>query len=211
MLKLEDISFGYGRKMILNQINYEFEQGQIYAIVGKSGVGKTTLLSLLSGLNSPKSGQILYHEKDIMQYNKYSYRSKIVGVIFQSFNLLTNLSALENVVLSMEIAGVKEKKKKQKAKELLELVGLTEEEMNRRILELSGGQQQRVAIARALSYDPEIILADEPTGNLDEETQNDIIKIFKGLAEQGKCVIIVIHSKEVAENADVVYELRKTC
>lgn len=209
MLKLENISFGYGKKVVLNQISYDFEQGQIYAIVGKSGVGKTTLLSLLSGLNSPKSGKIIYHDKDIVAYNKYDYRSRIVGVIFQSFNLLSNLSALENVVLSMEIAGVKEKNKKQRAKELLAQVGLTEEEMNRRILKLSGGQQQRVAIARALSYNPEIILADEPTGNLDEETQNDIVSIFRELAEQGKCVIIVTHSKEVAEHADVVYELKK--
>ena len=141
--------------------------------------------------------------------NKYDFRSKCVGVIFQNFNLLSKLTAVENVVLSMEISGMKEKDKKQKAYELLEKVGLDRDEADRRILKLSVGQQQRVAIARALSYDPDIILADEPTGNLDGETQNEIMAIFKSLAEAGKCVIIVTHSPEVAEMADLVYEIKK--
>ena len=157
---------------------------------------------------SPSSIKVC-KDQDIAKMNKYDFRSKCVGVVFQNFNLLSKLTAVENVVLSMEISGMKEKDKKQKAYELLEKVGLDKDEADRRILKLSGGQQQRVAIARALSYDPDIILADEPTGNLDGETQNEIMDIFKSLAEAGKCVIIVTHSPEVAEMADLVYEIKK--
>ena len=133
-----------------------------------------------------------------------------MGVIFQNFNLLSKLTAVENVILSMEISGKKVKNKKEQAYELLEKVGLDRDEADRRILKLSGGQQQRVAIARALSYDPDIILADEPTGNLDGETQNEIMEIFRNLADAGKCVIIVTHSPEVAKIADVIYEIKRT-
>ena len=171
--------------------------------------GKTTLLSLLSGLASPSAGEILYDGKSIAKIDKYTFRSKYIGVVFQSFNLITKFTALENVVLSMDVAGYKTKNKKQRAIELLKSVGLDEDEANRRVLKLSGGQQQRVAIARALSYDPDIILADEPTGNLDGETQNEIMQIFRGLAEQGKCVILVSHSPEVAKLCDECYELVK--
>ena len=130
-------------------------------------------------------------------------------MVFQSFNLITKYTALENVVLSMDVSGCKIKDKRKTALELLDRVGLDEDEANRRVLKLSGGQQQRVAIARALSYDPEIILADEPTGNLDRDTQNEIMEIFRSLADQGKCVILVSHSSEVAEMCDERYELTK--
>lgn len=210
VLKLENVCFGYNRsKLVLSGINYEFEAGKIYAIVGKSGAGKTTLLSLLSGLASPTDGSIFYNEKDIKGINKYDFRSKYVGVVFQNYNLITNLTAAENVLLSMDIAGIKGKDNKQKAYELLESVGLDKEESDRRVLKLSGGQQQRVAIARALSYNPEIILADEPTGNLDEDTQDEIMGILKNLADEGKCVIIVTHSPAVARKADFVYTLAR--
>ena len=210
LLKIENICYSYDRRRnVLKNISYEFESGNIYAIVGKSGAGKTTMLSLLSGLAEPTSGKIYYKEEDIAKKNKYDFRSKCVGVIFQSFNLLSKLTAVENVILSMEVSGKKEKNKKEKAFELLEKVGLDKDEANRRILKLSGGQQQRVAIARALSYDPDIILADEPTGNLDGETQNEIMEIFRNLADAGKCVIIVTHSPEVAQMADLVYEIKK--
>ena len=135
--------------------------------------------------------------------------SKYIGVVFQSFNLITKYTALENVVLSMDVAGYKTKDKQSRALELLESVGLDEDEANRRVLKLSGGQQQRVAIARALSYDPDIILADEPTGNLDRDTQKEIIEIFRELANQGKCVILVSHSPDVADMCDDRYELTK--
>ncbi len=211
LLSLKNIDFSYGRTPVLRGVTMEFEKGKTYCIVGKSGAGKTTLLSILSGLASPTGGQILYNDKDIRDINTYEYRSKYIGVIFQSFNLITKFTALENVVLSMDIAGVKgsSKDKKEKALALLESVGLDEDEANRRVLKLSGGQQQRVAIARALSYDAQIILADEPTGNLDEETQNEIMDIFKDLAKQGKCVILVSHSKTVADSCDVKFELTR--
>lgn len=187
----------------------EFEQGKIYCIVGKSGAGKTTLLSILSGLAVPACGEILYKGEDVGKLDKYKFRSKYIGVIFQSFNLITKFTAMENVVLSMDIAGVKKINKKERAMELLKSVGLDEEEAARRVLHLSGGQQQRVAIARALSYDPDIILADEPTGNLDGDTQVEIMEIFRSLADQGKCVILVSHSPEVANLCDERFELKR--
>ena len=207
VLSLNNISFSYGRTPVLKDISYEFEKGGIYCIVGKSGAGKTTLLSLLSGLASPDSGDIIYDGKNVSKIDKYTFRSRYIGVVFQSFNLITKYTALENVILSMDVAGFKCKDKKQRALELLRSVGLDEDEANRRVLKLSGGQQQRVAIARALSYDPDIILADEPTGNLDAETQNEIMAIFRELANQGKCVILVSHSPEVAQMCDERYEL----
>lgn len=209
VLKLENLSYKYAKENVnvLSNINYEFENGKIYAIVGKSGAGKTTLLSILSGLASPTEGKILFEGKNISSIDKYNYRSNYVGVVFQSFNLLPQLSALENVVLSIDISGKKCPNKQNVAMELLKKVSLDEDEASRRVLKLSGGQQQRVAIARALSYNPQIILADEPTGNLDGETQEEIMSIFRMLADEGKCIIIVTHSPSVAEAADVKYEL----
>ena len=181
----------------------------MYCISGKSGAGKTTLLSVLSGLAEPNSGSICYDGNDIKKINKYTFRSKYIGVVFQSFNLVTKFTAVENVVLSMEIAGVKGINKKKKAYELLESVGLDTDEANRRVLKLSGGQQQRVAIGRALSYDAQVLLADEPTGNLDSDTQQDILQIFRSLADSGKCVILVSHSSEVAKACDQIYTLQR--
>ena len=209
ILSLQNISFAYDKTPVLQNISYEFEKGKMYCIIGKSGAGKTTLLSLLSGLAKPTGGEIFYDDKNVAKIDKYKFRSKYIGVIFQSFNLITKYTALENVILSMDVAGYKLKNKKQRAIELLQSVGLDEEEANRRVLKLSGGQQQRVAIARALSYDPDIILADEPTGNLDTETQNEIMNIFRKLTNQGKCVILVSHSPDVAAVCDERYELVK--
>ena len=209
ILSLQNICFSYDRTPVLQNISYEFEKGKMYCIVGKSGAGKTTLLSLLSGLAPHSSGEIIYDNKNVAKIDKYTFRSKYIGVVFQSFNLITKYTALENVILSMDVAGYKTKNKKQRAIELLHSVGLDEDEANRRVLKLSGGQQQRVAIARALSYDPDIILADEPTGNLDTETQNEIMNIFRELTNQGKCVILVSHSPDVAAMCDERYELVK--
>jgi putative ABC transport system ATP-binding protein len=207
VLSLKNICFSYDKTPVLKDLSYDFEAGKIYCIIGKSGAGKTTLLSVLSGLASPTSGSIFYNDEDIKGIDKYKFRSKYIGVIFQSYNLITKFTALENVMLSMDIAGVKGINKKEKALSLLKSVGLNEEEANRRVLKLSGGQQQRVAIARALSYDAQIILADEPTGNLDGETQDEIMSIFRSLADEGKCVILVSHSPQVADMCDVKYEL----
>lgn len=210
VLKLENVNYSYAGagKTVIKDLSYEFEKGKIYSIVGRSGAGKTTLLSLLSGLASPTSGKIYLNDQDIDKIDKYEYRSRCVGVIFQSFNLLPKLSAAENVILSMDISGKSQPDKRAYVMQLLDKVSLSEEEGNRRILKLSGGQQQRVAIARALSYNPDIILADEPTGNLDGETQEEIMDIFKELAhKEEKCVILVTHSPEVADSSDVVYRL----
>ena len=209
ILSLKNISFSYGQTPVIQDLSLDFEKGKMYCIAGKSGAGKTTLLSILSGLASPTSGSITYNNKNLEGVDKYKLRSNYFGVIFQSYNLLTKFTGLENVVLSMDIAKIKNVNKKEKALELLKSVGLTEDESNRRVLHLSGGQQQRVAIARALSCNPDVILADEPTGNLDPETEKDIMNIFRDLTNQGKCVIIVSHSQSVSNCCDVKYELKR--
>ncbi len=209
VISIRDLSFAYDRHTpVIRNLSLDFEKGASYAIIGRSGAGKTTLLSMLSGLLKPVNGQILYEGKDITRINPFVYRSRDVGVVFQSYNLLPKLTAMENVILSMDIARVRKVNKEETVRTLLTRVGLTEMEMNRRILLLSGGQQQRVAIARALSYNPNVILADEPTGNLDVYTTRDIMNILNGLAhENGKCVVLVTHSPQVAEMTDHVYDL----
>ncbi len=210
VLSIQHLYYSYdsGKTPVLKDINYEFDTGKTYAIVGRSGAGKTTLLSLISGLAVAKDGKILCEGDDISQIDRDKYRSKNIGVVFQNFNLLSHLTALENVILSMDVSGMNIKNKVRHALEVLDKVGLDEVKANRRVLKLSGGEQQRVAIARALSYDPKIILADEPTGNLDEQTEADVVNILKKLAiEENKCVIIVTHSSSVYQKADIVYRL----
>jgi len=214
VLSLNNVSYRYRDAMsddyALQNINYEFEKGKTYAIKGRSGSGKTTLLSLISGLEKNYEGEILYKDKNLAKMDLDNYRSRDVGIVFQSYNLLPHLTALENIILSMDISKVKVEDKKKLALDLMKQVGLRSNMADRRILKLSGGEQQRIAIARSLSYNPEIILADEPTGNLDHETENDIMKIFNNLAhEQNKCVIIVTHSQNVCDLVDEVYELKR--
>lgn len=210
VLELDKISYTYDKKTyVLKDFSCKFEAGKVYAIVGKSGAGKTTLLSLLAGLDKLSDGKILFEGKDITKVDKYTYRSNDVGVVFQSYNLLPKFTARENVELSIDLSKKKVKNKKELALELLKKVGLSEEEANRRVLKISGGQQQRVAIARAIAYEPKVVLADEPTGNLDPENQDAIMEIFKSLAHNdNKCVIIVTHSQDAAAQADEVYELK---
>ncbi len=212
ILKLEDVAYRYKDapkdKYVFKNINYEFEQGKVYAIKGKSGSGKTTLLSLITGLEKCTEGKVLYDGKDLKKMNLDKYRNTDIGIVFQSYNLLPRFTAIENIILSMDVSQIKVKNKKQKALELMKQVGLSEEHANRRILKLSGGEQQRIAIARSLSYNPKIIIADEPTGNLDKETEAEILKIFKHLAkDENKCIIIVTHSQNVCDEADYIYEL----
>ena len=214
ILKIENVSYRYGdakeNEYVLKDINYEFELGKIYAIKRKSGSGKTTLLSLISGLETKYEGNIFYDDKDLKNIDLDTYRNTYIGIVFQSYNLLPHLTAIENIILSMDISKVKVYDKKKRALELMESVGLDSSFANRRVLKLSGGEQQRIAIARSLSYNPNVILADEPTGNLDKETEDEILKIFKKLAhDENKCVIIVTHSKNVCDNVDVIYELKK--
>lgn len=210
VLSIKNLDYTYddGNKPVLSNINLDFNIGKVYAIMGKSGAGKTTLLSLISGLNQYKTGQIIYNGKDLKAIDKEYYRSREIGIIFQSFNLLLHLNAIENVLLSINLSKVKVKDKKKHALDMLDKVELSKEKALRRVLKLSGGEQQRVAIARALSYNPSIIIADEPTGNLDGDTEAQVLSILKNLAHtENKCVIVVTHSEKVASESDVVYRL----
>ena len=200
ILETENLRYAYGKHTVLRGISVQLEQGKMYAILGPSGCGKTTLLSLLGGLDSPASGQILYQGEDIAKTGLALHRRRNVAFIFQGYNLIDYLTPMENVALTS----------KQPPLPILEQLGLTAEEANRNVLKLSGGQQQRVAIARALASDAQVILADEPTGNLDEDTAAEIASILKNSAHQsGKCVVVVTHSNELAKGADVVFQLRK--
>ena len=236
-LELKDVSYRYdgGTDNVLKKVNATFESGKVYAIVGQSGAGKSTLLSLISGLDACKDGDIYYKSKNLKGIDRDEYRSKNVGVIFQGYNLLLHSTPIYNITLSMHIsesniAGRKRTKcakrtfvseippgnceavsrhtKKAHAYSLLNKVGIDQETAERKILKLSGGEQQRVGIARALAHNPDVIIADEPTGNLDEKTEADILHIFTQLAHRdGKCVIIVTHSDHVSATADIVYQI----
>ncbi|NFT07221.1 ABC transporter ATP-binding protein [Clostridium botulinum] len=210
ILRVKNISYSYEgtKKLIFKDISVDFEKGKIYSIIGKSGAGKTSLLSLIAGLDNFIAGDILYNDKSLNNIDKDNYRAKEIGVIFQGYNLLTNTSALENILLSMDISRVNVEDKKTYAFELLNKVGIDKQTALRKVLQLSGGEQQRVAIARALSHNPDIIIADEPTGNLDNETEGEILNILEELAhKEDKCIIIVTHSKRVANFADETWGL----
>lgn len=199
---------GIKRKKVLNNISCEFETGKFYAILGESGSGKTTFLSLISGLDTLEEGNIFYNEESIKKIGYSKYRLNNVNIIFQSYNLIPYMTALENVIVPMDIMHLKIKDKKKEALKLLNMLGIDNNTADRTVLKLSGGEQQRVAIARSLVGDIEFLMADEPTGNLDEETEERIIKIFKDLVDKGKCVVVVTHSKKVAQNADVIYRIK---
>ena len=194
---------------VLKELNFSVDKGEFVSIMGPSGSGKSTLLYLLGGLDKPTSGTIMLEGQDLSKVKKKEMsklrRSKI-GFVFQFYNLVQNLNVEDNIMLPIILDGKKPKKYEVKLAEILEIIGLSDKRKSTP-RELSGGQQQRVAIARALSYNPDIILADEPTGNLDGETQEEIMLIFRALANEGKCIILVTHSPIVAKSADVVYEL----
>ena len=215
LLEAKNIDYYYQdgdqRRYILKDVSVGFETGKLYSILGRSGSGKTTFLSLISALDTPKQGQILYNGQDIAQIGHEKFRKNDISIVFQSYNLIPYLSAVENVLVPMAITeNDLPKEKKEVAYNLLKYIGITEDKANRMVNQLSGGEQQRVAIARALSMNGDIILADEPTGNLDEELEEEIAAIFKVLAHKhDKCVILVTHSSEVAQQADEVLQLRK--
>ena len=212
ILKLNNVSYQFedGKKNVLQKISAEFQKGKLYAIMGKSGAGKSTLLSLISGLDLCTDGKIEFDGRDMRELDRDQYRARSIGVIFQGYNLLTNATALDNVVLSMNISGVKSAHKKDDALALLSKVGIDGETAHRPVLKLSGGEQQRVGIARALAHHPEIVIADEPTGNLDGETERNIMSIFRTLAhEENKCVIVVTHAKSVSQYADEIWGLNQ--
>lgn len=207
ILEFKNITYSYNNNtVILDKVNATFEQGKFYTIIGPSGSGKTTFLSLAAGLDKANSGSILFDNKNINSIGLSNYRNKCISIIFQSYNLLTYMSALDNIICAMEIKDTKCPNKKEKAIEILKQVGLTEEQGKQKVLTLSGGQQQRVAIARALAAESNLILADEATGNLDENTSNEIISIFEKLVrEHNKTVILVTHNNEIAKKSDVTY------
>jgi len=215
VLTLKNVSYKYEgtNKNVLNGISGEFDAGKVYAIVGKSGSGKSTLLSLIAGLDNCTSGAIWCGKTDLKEIDRDSYRSNHIGVIFQAYNLLTNATAVENIVLSMYISNggsFNKKEQKKQAYSILEKVGIDREKADRKVLKLSGGEQQRVGIARALSHNPEILIADEPTGNLDNDTEDAVLEMFTSFArEEGKCVILVTHSQKVAAVADVQLSMRE--
>lgn len=211
LLSLKDVSYKYEgvKKDVFNNVTIDFEKGKVYGIIGKSGAGKSTLLSLVSGLDTCTMGEVLYKDKNLKEIDRDDYRAKNVGVIFQGYNLLLNATAKENILLSMNISGVKEKNKSEFVYNLLKDVGIDSDKADRKILNLSGGEQQRIGIARAIAHNPDIIIADEPTGNLDSETEEKIMNILVSLAhEHNKCVIIVTHSKKVCTYLDEIWGLK---
>ena len=201
IMEVKNVGYTYdNRRKVLRGINVQMEQGKLYAILGPSGCGKTTLLSLIGGLDSPTSGQILFEDQDIAKTGLSDHRKNHVSFIFQAYNLIDYLNPKENVALTSKLPPLP----------ILERLGLTKEEAKRNVLKLSGGQQQRVAIARALASEAPVILADEPTGNLDEDTARDITEILKESAHKmNKCVVVVTHSNELAKQADVICRLKR--
>lgn len=202
---------GENRRYILRDVSTDFEKGKFYVILGQSGSGKTTFLSLISALEVPKSGDVLYDDEDIQKIGLHKYRRDNIGIVFQSYNLIPHYTAYENVRIAMDITDNELPEDKETvAYNLLDFIGITKSKADRLVTQLSGGEQQRVAIARALSTNVDLILADEPTGNLDEGIEKDIINIFKSLAHQhDKCVIVVTHSSEIAKHADEILYLRQ--
>ena len=199
-LELKNVSYAYEKgKAVLQNVSGSLETGKMYAILGPSGSGKTTMLSLLGGLDVPTQGGVLFDGEDIAAKGLEHHRRNHISLIFQSYNLIDYMTPVENVRLTAKLD----------AAPILERLGLEQDEITRNVLKLSGGQQQRVAIARALASDAPVILADEPTGNLDADTAEEITAILKESAHTfGKCVVVVTHSGEIARQADVVLEIK---
>ena len=207
-LTLHRVSYRYPRaaRDALQGVECRFRAGEVAAVVGPSGSGKTTLLSIMAGLDRPSGGEVLVDGKKLSEMDLDAYRRQYVSVIFQAFHLFPLLTVLENVCFPLELLGAGEKDAREQARRNLELVGIGEEKHRRYPSQLSGGEQQRVAIARALSSGARILLADEPTGNLDGENSRNIVDILTRLAhEGGYCVVIVTHDPAIAEAADAVY------
>ena len=215
ILETKDMTYYYqdgeNRRKILDKTNISFEKGKFYTILGKSGSGKTTFLSLISALDQPTNGEVFFEEKNIKTIGYEEYRRNKISLIFQSYNLIPYLTALENVLVSMAISDNKlPDQHDQIAYRLLDYIGINSTKADRFVNQLSGGEQQRVAIARALATNVDIILADEPTGNLDEGMEQEIVDIFKDLATlHNKCIIVVTHSNEIAKQSDQTFYLKK--
>ncbi len=207
ILEIKDLSYYYkdgsNTRVIFDKCNYSFEQGKFYSIVGESGSGKTTLLMLLAGLDEPKEGSVLYRGENIKDIGYDNYHKKDVQIIFQNYNLLNYLNAYDNILTAISITDKKRKVDKDMLNGYLSRFGIDENKAKRKVNKLSGGEQQRIAIARAIASNVDLIFADEPTGNLDSETEQEIIKLFQMLADKyGKTIIVVTHSNEVSKLSD---------
>ena len=213
LLEVKDVSFSYQSKYqtnaVLKSVTCEFEAGKVYAVVGKSGSGKSTMLSLLGGLDVPDEGEVLFKQEPTSKMNLSRYRLESAAMIYQSFRLLPLLTVSENITLPMELRGLRGKPARDKAKELVSRVALPDSVLDRFPGMLSGGEQQRVAIARSLSMDTNLLLADEPTGNLDEENSQNIVDILVSIAHRdGYCVVIASHDLAILPKMDVVYHMK---
>lgn len=213
ILMAKEVSYIYKNKyqtiQAVSNVSCTFETGKMYAIVGHSGSGKSTFLSLLAGLDLPTKGEIYLEGRPMSTLDRDKYRRETASVVYQSFNLFPLLTALENVAYPMELKGVPGKEAEEKAKELISNVGLEERIYNQLPLMMSGGEQQRVAIARALAVGGKILLADEPTGNLDTTNGNIVIELLRKLAhKQEYAVVIITHDISIADIADVVYTMK---
>ncbi|WP_204122580.1 ABC transporter ATP-binding protein [Lacticaseibacillus mingshuiensis] len=211
MLETKDLSYWYTNKddYLFKDLDLTFDAGISYAIVGESGTGKTTLISLLAGLDKPRAGKILFRGEDIQASGLSNFRRHHVSIVFQAYNLFTYMSALENLMTGLSITHSSHNGDRQYAMQMLSKLGLTEEQMKQNVQRLSGGQQQRVAIARAMVCDAPLVVADEPTGNLDEANSDEVMALFNQLAhDQGKCVIIVTHDAAGAAKCDAVLRLK---
>ncbi len=210
-LTLENVSYTYpgGATPVVKNATYAFESGKLYAVVGPSGSGKSTLLSMLAGLDMPGEGDVILQDDNLKSLDLDKYRREGVSIIFQAFCLLPLLTVRENVCLPMEMQGIPENQARIRAAEALVKVGIEESKHKRFPSALSGGEQQRVAIARSLCSGAPVLLADEPTGNLDGENTKIVMDILRRLAhEEGRCVIVVTHDPEVAEAADLVLRMK---
>lgn len=210
-LALKNVTYKYKNspKAAVSGISYEFGAGKVYAVVGPSGSGKSTLLSMLAGLDLPTEGEVTFQGNSLKELDLDRYRRESISMIFQAFHLFELLTVLENVCFPMELCGMMPKDAKSLAITLLEGVGITREKMNRFPSKLSGGERQRVAIARSLASNAKILLADEPTGNLDSANTQNIVDILWSLAhDKGYCVIIVTHDSEIAQMADVLLRMK---
>lgn len=215
LIKLQDINLSYKTKTerveIFENLNIEFNKNEFAVIIGPSGIGKSSLLNLISGFLKPDSGQVLVMNEDISKFDENrlcNYRNKKIGYVFQFFNLIYQFNVRENIAVPLILSGLDKKEIDDRVDELLELIGLKHRQKHYPE-ELSGGEQQRVAIARALANNPEIILADEPTGNLDKKNSEKILEFFKEIHNKGKTIIMVTHDNNICKYATNVYDFEK--
>lgn len=213
ILELRNIFYSYSKenkeKSVLDGASCSFESGKLYALIGRSGSGKSTIMSLMAGLDLPDRGEVIFDGKPTSEMDLTTYRRSKVSVIYQDFELFPLLTVLENIMYPMQLNGIDEKTSFEEAKKLAAKVSLPEELFDRYPGEISGGEAQRTAIARGLTMNRKLMLADEPTGNLDPENSDNIIELMLDLAHnEGRCIIIVTHDLSVMNSADIVYRLK---